>query len=396
MMDAVHGVSGRTLHGLRSMKLREVADLAALLRWLGPWAGDAIPPGVTRTTRAPGGLERAYLYEPQGRAPGGAYLVAPGLHFLGPDDPRLDRFCRVLAASGALVMAPFLPDFLRLELAPTTASHLAAAFDDLDVMAGERRLPRPAIFSISFGSMPAIEIAARPTHRDRVGALVVFGGFADFDATVRFAVTGVTERGGRRLELARDPLNSPAVFLNLLPHLDAGEGRAALEAAWRRMVRETWGRMELKAEGARDPYANRIAEALPPELRELFLVGCGLRPGAIDRVDAGLRAAGDHFGFFDPRPHLARLAAPVYLLHGRDDDVIPWFESEKIRDALPAGHPHRLHVVGMASHTGVGMPPLGELARELATLLATAQAMVEAPRRTGRSGDGMVGARRNH
>src|SRR6185369_8298818 len=133
-------------------------DLAALLRWLGPWAGDATPPGVTRTTRAPRGLEKAYLYAPRGRAPAGAYLVAPALHFLGPDDPRLDRFCRVLAASGLLVLAPFLPDFLRLTLSPSTADHVAAGFDDLERLATERGLARPAVFSISFGSMPSIEV----------------------------------------------------------------------------------------------------------------------------------------------------------------------------------------------------------------------------------------------
>src|SRR6185369_2078976 len=142
-------------------------DLAALLRWLGPWAGDATPPGVTRTTRAPRGLEKAYLYAPRGRAPAGAYLVAPGLHFLGPDDPRLDRFCRALAASGLLVLAPFLPDFLRLELSPRTEDHLTAAFDALEREAAVHRIGRPAVFTISFGSMPGLALAARPSHRDR-------------------------------------------------------------------------------------------------------------------------------------------------------------------------------------------------------------------------------------
>lgn len=360
---------------------RDAIDLVTLLRWLGPWARDGVPASVDRETRSAPGLRKAYLYSPRGRAPAGAYLVAPGLHYLGPDDPRLDRFCRVLAASGLVVLAPFLPAYLRLRLEPETTDHLAAAFDLLEPIAAEHRLPPPALFSISFGSMPAIELCARATHRDRVGALVVFGGFADFHATVRFAITGVAEHQGRRVELARDPLNSPAVFLNLLEHLELDGDRSALEAAWYAMVERTWGRMELKAPGARDPFAAAIAAGLPAELRELFLVGCGLGPGARGRLEAGLEAAGDRFAFFDPRPHLARVRAPVSLLHGKDDDVIPWFEAEKIRNALPPGHPHRILITGMASHTGVGMPAPRELARELVTMLATAREIGQAPRR---------------
>jgi pimeloyl-ACP methyl ester carboxylesterase len=364
-----------------STRLRDLGDLATLMRWLGPWAGTKAPSRVDRTTRHIEGQGRAYLYAPRDRAPRGAYLIAPGLHYAGPDDPRLDRFCRVLAASGILVHAPFLPDFLRLTLAPTVTDHLALAFDDLEPLCRDHGLPRPAVFSISFGALPAIALSARPTHRDRVGALVVFGGFADFDATVRFAVSGVAHRRGERLVLARDPLNSPAVFINLLPHLDVAGDRDALGAAWRTMVLRTWGRMELKAPGARDAIAHDIARDLPPSQQAMFLTGCGLGDPMIDWVDRALSLAGDGYAFFDPRPHLPSVRAPVYVLHGRDDDVIPWFEAEKIEACLSPGHPRRVHVTGMASHTGVGMVRPGELLRELYTLLATVEAIGSAPKR---------------
>ncbi|APR77606.1 Hypothetical protein A7982_02953 [Minicystis rosea] len=361
-------------------RLRDLVDLATLLRWLGPWAGDAVPKRVSRALRTPSELVRAYVYTPRDRAPAGAYLVTPGLHYLGPDDPRLDRFCRVLAAAGLLVYAPFLPDFLRLRLAPTLTDHLATAFDDLEPLVAAHRLPKPALFSISFGALPAIALGARPSHAERIGALVVFGGFADFGATVRFAVSGVTEHRGEQLVLTRDPLNSPAVFINLLPHLDFTGDRVALEAAWRTMVERTWGRMELKAPGKRDPIAHAIARDLAPDLRELFLLGCGLREGAPELVDTTLRAAGDAYDFFDPRPHLPRVRAPVFVLHGRDDDVIPWFEAEKIRAALAPHHPHRVLVTGMAAHTGTAMPKPSALAKELQSLVATVATICTAPR----------------
>src|SRR5690554_1723584 len=102
------------------MSLRAQLQLG---RWLGPWAGaEQAPEGVLRTSvfveaRAEG--ERpfeAWLYRPRRGRPLGAYLVAPGLHYAGPADPRMDRFLRVLASAGLVVLCPFLPDFTALRV----------------------------------------------------------------------------------------------------------------------------------------------------------------------------------------------------------------------------------------------------------------------------------------
>ena len=373
--------------------------LGTLLRWLGPWAGDAAPPAVRRAElMLPGPRPmRCYLYapEPESVEPGvtarairwlsppqgpcGAYLVSPGLHHLGPDDPRLDRFCRVLAAAGLLVLAPFLPDYIALRVTAEAVEDLGSAWDHLAELATAERLPPPAIFSISFGSAPAITLASRDTHRDRVGPLVIFGGYAEFEAAVRFAITGEVRRGAEVLRLRRDPLNSPVVFLNLLPWMRVEGDRVVLERAWRTMVERTWGRAELKEAGAREPYAVEIAEGLPPELRELFLVGCGLRPGGAALLEEALSAATGALWFTDPRPALSRLRAPVVIVHGRDDDVIPYSEADKLCAALPPGHPHRVFLTGLYGHTGAVRPPLQSLAREAATLLGVARALLEAP-----------------
>lgn len=349
-----------------------------LARWLGPWSRARAPRDVRREVVVldPARGYRAFAYRGRTRARG-AYLVAPGLHYAGPEDPRLDRFCRVLADAGFVVLAPALPDHLALRVAPSATDDLAVAWDALDLLARDEALPPPAIFSISFGSLPAIALAARDGYRDRVGALVVFGGYADFDAAVRFAVTGEARDGDRVVRGAHDPLNAPVVYLALLPHLPARD-REAVARAWRAMVERTWGRAELKVPGARAPIADALARALAPADRELFFVGCGLREDR-GHLDAGLAALGDSFAFADPRPHLARVAAPVVVLHGKDDDVIPWLEAKKLRDALPAGHPHDVLVTGLYDHTGSKVSPRG-LAREIATLVRIVRAMADAPR----------------
>ena len=231
--------------------------LATLLRWLGPWtAAERVPEGIARQRWEVDELV-AYLYRPRGPAVG-TYVIAPGLHFLGPDDPRLDRFCRVLAAAGFVVAAPFLPAFTALTVAPSAA-------DDQEriARAAIARFPehRPTLFSISFGSWPALETAAR--LGDTIDGVIAFGGYASFEAAVRFCVDGVMRTAAGDVQLARDPLNQPALFLNVLPHIDAGRDTTALQAAWREMARRTWGRMALKEPGRLEPFARELAHAVP-------------------------------------------------------------------------------------------------------------------------------------
>lgn len=341
----------------------------SLLRWLGPWAGDhATPRGVAREQRhVPGGSRgplRVYRYRPAGE-PVGAYLIAPGIHFLGADDPRFDRFCRILARAGFLVDAPFLPDHVAMKIAASATDDLAVAFDAL-----ERDHARPAVFSISFGSLPAIGLAARESHRDRVGGVVLFGGFCDFRATLRFCLTGQATFEGRALTLPHDPLNAPVVWLHFLDLLSLPCDRAVVERAYREMVHRTWGKKELKVAGARDAIAHEIAARLGPDDRRVFLLGCGLGdedPAPV--LDAALDAAGPAFSFADPRPMLPRIAAPLTVVHGREDDVIPWCEADKLV-AARHGAPTRKIVTGLYAHTGASLPTPQELASELAAMVS--------------------------
>src|SRR5262249_60412292 len=119
------------------------------------------------------------------------------------DALRLDRFCRLLAAAGPLVIAPFIPD--SLALVPTRR-----AIDDFARVAGAapRWIDRaPVVFSISFGSLLAFALAAeRPELAAR---LVIFGGYSDLPDVLRYCLTGD----------GRDPMNQPVVLMNLLDHI---------------------------------------------------------------------------------------------------------------------------------------------------------------------------------
>lgn len=381
-------------------RLVRARGFATLIRYLGPWSGEGDFPrrvrrrhwivreGTLQGHRAfvkgmredsPGiAILDAYLYEPTA-TPLGVFVVAPGLHFAGPDDPRFDRFCRVIAGAGFVVVAPFLPDYVNLRVRPS-------ALDDFEVLleACASRFPElmPAtVFSISFGSWLAIELAAK--RPDLVGELITFGGYAEFDAIARFCVSGEVEHGGAVKTLPNDPLNSPALFLNLLDALGIEEERLELEHAFRRMCYRTWGRMELKREGRLAPVVEEMIHLAPARHRDLFRVIAGAERGTVSLLSEALAAREGRIPRVDPGGALKRLRVPFTIAHSRDDDVIPFYEAYKLRAALGPNYPVRVFLTGLYTHSGqgVGMGIARDAARELKTLLGLAQALAGAGER---------------
>lgn len=337
----------------------QARSIATLARWLGPWADARKAPTVAIEETSADGI-RVRLYKPH-RAPRATYLIAPGLHYAGPDDVRMDRFCRILAAGGHLVVAPFLPSYLAL----TPDAQAIADFETVYRALPRWSAQRPVVFSISFGSLLAFALAAK--YGDALAGLVIFGGYATFQGTLEFCLTGRVPSGRTA---TRDPLNQPVVLMNLLPHLEPPCGdHAAVSAAWRAYVQRTWGRPEMKA---RERYT-AVAAALevPAHVRALFEIGVGVAPGAAPlALDALTRFDGRAL---DPAPYLPRISGRVDLVHGTDDDVIPFEHSHELADRLVNADVHT-HITGLYGHTGAQTPRLSALATELVTMVRVLRA----------------------
>lgn len=326
--------------------------LFTLARWLGPWASAQKAPTVdTRDTFVQNIKVRFYGRSDAHRQ----FLIAPGLHYAAADDPRMDRFCRILAASGAEVVAPFIPDYLKL-----TPGRRAVA-DFIRVCDATKR-GKPIIFSISFGSLLAFALAAE--RGAEISRLVIFGGYSDFHETMKFCLTGEVASGR---QATRDPLNQPVVLMNLLHILEHDRTQtAALIDGWMQYVQATWGRPHYKVDRKFVAVAEAIAASVPESIRELYRVGIGVVPGAVDIAMPAL--AKFDAAPLDPSPFLPRVTTRVDLVHGMDDDVIPFEQSHDLAAKL-VNADVRVHVTGLYGHTGASRPPLGALAKELATMV---------------------------
>ena len=325
----------------------ELMRFARLAWWLGPWSPrGARPAGVRRRAIALDPSGPSYVYAPTEREARAAWLVSPGCHHDGPDDPRMDRFASVLASTGAIVLSPRSPELCRLELGRGALASLERAYGALAAEPAARGLPRH-IVSVSVGALAALSLAASPRVAADLGRVVVIGGYADPSAMIA-SLCGADRE-------PRDPLNQPVAFLTLLDHLPvAVHDRARLADAWRWFVRTAWPREAWKRPGATAHHAaaHALAREVDPRDRELFLVGCGARPGGHALV-AAAHATGA-YAHLDWRPHAPAIRADVIAIHGVTDPVMPIAQLDALAAVLPRARTIRLGGFAHSKTLGAG------------------------------------------
>ena len=249
-------------------------------------------------------------------------LLVPGVHAAGVDEPRLDGFARNLAALGHPVVSVGPPDLARYRITPQTTDMIEDAARWLDAQElGSPRNEAIGMVGISFGGGLSV-VAASRLHN--VAWVLSFGGHGDLPRTLRYLCSGVQPDGVRR------PPHDYGVVIILLgvaelvvPADQVESLRAGiltfLEASHVDMVDKP------RAAGIFD-RARTLAATMGEPARTLMTYVnnrdvAHLGPILLPYVSA---MGGDPAlsPAKSPPP-----SAPVYLLHGLDDNVIPAVET---------------------------------------------------------------------
>lgn len=316
---------------------------------------DAVLAEETTYRRGADTLE-ATLYRParaSGPLPG--WVTLHGLTYHGRRHPSLDRYARALAASGAAVLVPDLPEWRRLEVAPgPTVATIRSAVLELDGR-GLTEPGRIGVMGFSFGATQALIAASDPALEGHLAGVAAWGGYGDFRRVTRFMFLGEHELDGRSYRLDPDPYGSWILTGNYLMLLPEHADDRALAGAIHGLALEA-GRLRIMSwDPAMDPKKAAAREALDGRQREVFdliapQTGTTLDPASRERlrtlVDRIIGAAVAHEPLLDPAPYFPRVPVPVFLAHGRGDRLIPWTEMVRIRRALP---PERLRTSGITT-----------------------------------------------
>ncbi len=254
-------------------------------------------------------------------------MLVPGAAERGKDDPRLIAFATSLARARFLVLVPDIESLRALTIGPEDVGRIA---DALRHLGGRDDVPKPdalGLVAISYAVGPAILAALEADLRGRVGFILAIGGYYDMAAVVTFFTTGKYRQGPDAPWRHKAPnAYGKWVFLRAnAGRLEDDRDRWLLAAMARRKLADL--------EAPLDDLAARLG----PEGRSVHRLLVNRDPEAVPALIAalprGLRA--DMAALDLSRAELATLEAELILLHGRDDAIIPYTESQALAAAAP-------------------------------------------------------------
>jgi dienelactone hydrolase len=282
---------------------------------------------------------RARLYRPH-TARGPPVVLTSGVHADGIDEPRLVKLAKDLAAGGVVVLTPEPTDLLRYEITP----RLPDMIEDSALWLSDQKELAPdgkvRLFGISFSGGLSIVAAGRPGLRDKVAAVLSLGGHGDLSRVLSFLCTGVLPDGR---PLKPHDYGVVVILLNVADQLVPTEQVEPLRAAIRTFLRASHLTLtDTKRAEETFEQARRMQTQLPEPASTLM--------GYVNTRDVA--ALGPlllpHVRAFATTPSVSPElspppSAPVYLLHGADDTVIPAIEASLLAQAL---RPHtRVHLL---------------------------------------------------
>lgn len=354
-------------------------------RYVRTWLGDNADLAVEELVLERNGTPiPATLYRPRaGARPLPVWIVLHGMTRPGRRHLQLVRFARALAATRAAVLVPEVPEWVALTLAPhRTIPTIAAALDavpDLPLEAAGR----PALVGFSFGAPQAVAASGAAGVRGRLAGTVAFGGYADLERTIRFQLTGHHSDGTQDYWLRPDPYGRWIVAGNYLSRVPGLADGAEVASALLDLAREAGDRGVMSWDPTLDPLKQRLARRFSGPGRVLFdeLVHGPDReqePARTDALVASLtRAALAHDPAIDAAASMGGVEAPVHILHGRNDHLIPFTEADRLAAAVPDGVRVSTTITRLFGHSAQDPFPWLEGPRETVTFLRALASMLD-------------------
>ena len=299
----------------------------------------------------------AQFYVPDA-TPRRTVLMMPGFNSFGVDEPRVASLAADLAGSGFRVMAMALPDLQRFRLTPAATDVIEDAVAWLAAQP-ESVAPdgRVGVIAVSFTGGLSVSAAGRQRVRDKIAFVVSLGGHGDLRRVMRFLATGDAPRVA-----GVDPPGAPhdygvAVILNGLADrgvVPSDQVQPLRDAIATFLVASQLTVGDQAAADRMYAKAREMTERLPEPSRTYMRF---VNERAVGELGSVLVPFLDQLGADDRSlsPELAPPpSAPVYLLHGRDDNIIPAVESILLADALEArGAEVEVLLSGLITHAQV-------------------------------------------
>jgi dienelactone hydrolase len=303
---------------------------------------------------------RARLYAPIGQSRQ-SVLLTPGLQPGGIDDDRLIHLARELSATGVTVLTPGFPELSALEITPRLTDGIEQAALWLATQPALTPTGQIGMMGVSFSAGLTVVAAGRPSLRGRVLYVFAFGGHDDLPRVLRYLATGIEGLSSEtRDEWRRQQPHAYGVAILMhavAERLVPREQIDLLRDAVTRFIAASYvEREDLNRSTRQLQDIRKLIDALPEPSSWLM---SDLIDDRVDRLGARILPAICFFGaeaaLSPARSPLP--TAPVFLLHGRRDSLIPAREAELLAGRLRGSTRVRLLVTDTISHAQTDRHP---------------------------------------
>ena len=331
---------------------------------------------------APVPIKARFYYPSRGNG-GPVMIVLHGVHHLGIEEPRLVAFAEAMSSRGFQVITPELQDLADYRVTPATITTIGECARFVRQSTG-----KPAvIIGLSFAGGLALMAAAQPEWRDDIGMVVAVGAHDSLQRVLEFFATNQIETPSGKTFHLEAHVYGPLVAVYDYPQ--EFFSKADIPAALVTLKYLLW-----------EDEARAKAEAvhLSPQGRQLMDLLFARRIDELSPIILrGIRKYKDEFARVSPQGSLAGLRAPVYLLHGAGDNIIPSTESEWLERDLPPGCLRQILISPALSHLDMNGASfwdklklvhfMSDLLRDAETISAAPprRAGMESPKKTSRS-----------
>lgn len=281
------------------------------------------------------------LYLPE-QQPLAAILLLPGAAETGKDDPRLQAFANSLSRARFAVLVPDLVGFRSLRVSSGDIAETADSFAWLVSRQDLAPEGRAGIFSFSYATGPAILAALEPRVAGRVRFMMAVGGYHNLKEVLTFFTTGYYRDSGRWRHMEPNSYGKWVFVSSNVHRLSDPADRELFSEAARR-----------KLDDLNAPVTDLVAR-LTPEGRRFYDFIENRSPARalslMNQLPASIR--GEIAALNLAQHDLTRLRARMILVHGYDDDIIPYTESVALAEHLPPGLA-RLYLVDGLQHVNL-------------------------------------------
>lgn len=299
-------------------------------------AGKVIIQNVT--IPSPNGPIRARIYTPAKSPNAPGMVLVHGLGHQGMDEMKVRNYATWEAACGLRVLTPDLPQLRAYKIRQTSITTIGES-----VQWFAKKTGHPvALMGVSFAGGMSLVAAATPAYTSSVKMLFIVGGYDDLSRLANFYITGTDVRPDGSIEKIRpNPFGSELMEYTDLAFFVPPKDRDALEPVLGAVLFD---------EHALVP---QLESALLPAQRVELHHLLDVPPNKAKLREIAAQDAPE-MASVSPHGHLAHLSAPVYLLHGLNDDYIPSAEAEWTAQDLPPGKLADMLISPVVSHIMLG------------------------------------------